>query len=215
MTELRLATPTLSRTDAENYAEWFSLLADPTRVRLLHTLATSPAGAMRIGDLAESLAISQSTCSHHVEMLKKVGFVVVDKVGTSSMVSVNPACCTGLPHAADVVMGTLSSPPCCPEDLPADVTTRPVTEEDMPTVLAIYEEGLATDSDIAMAKLKATEMLAMVADEAIQIHGGMGLMDELPLERIWRDARIERIWDGTSEIQRHIISRAMLRPLGA
>ena len=78
-----------------------------------------------------------------------------------------------------------------------------------------YDEGLASDSDIAMAKLKATEMLAMVADEAIQIHGGMGLMDELPLERIWRDARIERIWDGTSEIQRHIISRAMLRPLGA
>jgi hypothetical protein len=63
---------------------------------------------------------------------------------------------------------------------------------------------------MAMAKLKATEMLAMVADEAIQIHGGMGLMDELPLERIWRDARIERIWEGTSEIQRHIISRALL-----
>ncbi len=78
-----------------------------------------------------------------------------------------------------------------------------------------YDEGTATDADIAMAKLKATEMLAMVADEAIQIHGGMGLMDELPLERIWRDARIERIWDGTSEIQRHIIARSMLRPLGA
>ena len=43
----------------------------------------------------------------------------------------------------------------------------------------------------------------------------MGLMEELPLERIWRDARIERIWDGTSEIQRHIISRGLLRPLGA
>ena len=78
-----------------------------------------------------------------------------------------------------------------------------------------YEEGRASDADIAMAKLKATEVLAMVADEAIQIHGGMGLMDELPLERIWRDARIERIWDGTSEIQRHIISRGLLRPLGA
>ncbi len=78
-----------------------------------------------------------------------------------------------------------------------------------------FDQGRATDSDIAMAKLKATEMLAMVADEAIQIHGGMGLMDELPLERIWRDARIERIWDGTSEIQRHIISRALLRPLGS
>ena len=78
-----------------------------------------------------------------------------------------------------------------------------------------YDKGLATDADIAMAKLKATEALAMVADEAIQIHGGMGLMDELPLERIWRDARIERIWDGTSEIQRHIISRSLLRPFAA
>ena len=78
-----------------------------------------------------------------------------------------------------------------------------------------YDQGTCTDSDMAMAKLKATEMLAMVADEAIQIYGGMGLMSELPLERIWRDARIERIWEGTSEIQRHIISRSLLRPLGA
>jgi acyl-CoA dehydrogenase len=76
------------------------------------------------------------------------------------------------------------------------------------------EQHSATDTDMAIAKLKATEMLAMVADEALQIHGGMGLMSELPLERIWRDARIERIWDGTSEVQRHIISRALLRPLG-
>ncbi|HEY7887242.1 MAG TPA: acyl-CoA dehydrogenase family protein [Steroidobacteraceae bacterium] len=75
-------------------------------------------------------------------------------------------------------------------------------------------ENSASDMDMAIAKLKATEMLAMVADEALQIHGGMGLMTELPLERIWRDARIERIWDGTSEVQRHIISRALLRPLG-
>jgi acyl-CoA dehydrogenase len=77
-----------------------------------------------------------------------------------------------------------------------------------------FDQKLATDADMAIAKLKATEMLAMVADEALQIHGGMGLMTDLPLERIWRDARIERIWEGTSEIQRHIISRAMLRPLG-
>jgi len=75
-------------------------------------------------------------------------------------------------------------------------------------------QGHATDMDMAIAKLKASEMLAMVADEALQIHGGMGLMSDLPLERIWRDARIERIWDGTSEVQRHIISRALLRPLG-
>ena len=77
-----------------------------------------------------------------------------------------------------------------------------------------YDAGTVTDEDMAMAKLKATEMLAFVADEAIQIHGGMGLMDELPLERIWRDARVERIWEGTSEIQRHIISRALLRAVG-
>jgi acyl-CoA dehydrogenase len=76
------------------------------------------------------------------------------------------------------------------------------------------DQKSATDMDMAIAKLKATEMLAMVADEALQIHGGMGLMSDLPLERIWRDARIERIWDGTSEVQRHIISRALLRPLG-
>jgi butyryl-CoA dehydrogenase len=78
-----------------------------------------------------------------------------------------------------------------------------------------FDQGTVTEADMSMAKLKATEVLAMVADEAIQIHGGMGLMEELPLERIWRDARVERIWEGTSEIQRHIISRELLRPLGA
>jgi len=76
------------------------------------------------------------------------------------------------------------------------------------------DRKIDTDMDMAIAKVKATEMLAMVADEALQIHGGMGLMSDLPLERIWRDARIERIWDGTSEVQRHIISRGLLRPLG-
>jgi len=73
-------------------------------------------------------------------------------------------------------------------------------------------QGNMSNSDAAMAKLKASEMLAMVSDEAIQILGGMGLMDDMPLERIWRDHRVERIWDGTSEIQRHIISRSLLRP---
>ena len=77
-----------------------------------------------------------------------------------------------------------------------------------------FDQGTVTEADMAMAKLKATEVLAFVADEAIQIHGGMGLMDDLPLERIWRDARVERIWEGTSEIQRHIISRQLLRAVG-
>ena len=77
------------------------------------------------------------------------------------------------------------------------------------------DQGLPANREIASAKLYASEMLARVTDEAIAIHGGMGLMNDLPLERFWRDARVERIWDGTSEIQRHIISRDLLRPLGA
>ena len=153
------ASTALDKTEAENYAEWFAVLADPTRVRLLHTLSTSPTSAMRVGDLAVALGVSQSTCSHHVELLRKVGFVAVDKVGTSSMVSVNAACCTGLPHAADVVMGTLASPPCCPEDLPADVTTRPVTAYDMETVLAIYAEGLATRNATFETKVPTADHL--------------------------------------------------------
>jgi acyl-CoA dehydrogenase len=76
-------------------------------------------------------------------------------------------------------------------------------------------QGTVTDTEIAMAKVFASEMCQFVTDEAIQVLGGMGLMDELPLERMWRDTRVDRIWDGTSEIQRHIISRAMLRPFGA
>ncbi len=77
------------------------------------------------------------------------------------------------------------------------------------------DQGMSANREIASAKVYATEMLARVTDRAIQVHGGMGLMDDLPLERFWRDARVERIWDGTSEIQRHIIARDMLRPLGA
>ncbi|MFP7672966.1 acyl-CoA dehydrogenase family protein [Marivita sp. S0852] len=77
------------------------------------------------------------------------------------------------------------------------------------------DQGLPANREIASAKLYATEMLARVTDATLQIHGGMGLMDDYPIERFWRDARVERIWDGTSEIQRHIISRDLLRPLGA
>ena len=56
-------------------------------------------------------------------------------------------------------------------------------------------------------------MLALVTDAAVQVHGGMGLMSNLPLARFWRDARVEHIWHGTSEIQRRIFGRDLLRPL--
>ena len=97
----------------------------------------------------------------------------------------------------------------------ADMVTS-IDAADLLTLSAAWrlDQGLPANREIAQAKVFATEMLARVTDEAIQIHGGMGLMDDLPLERFWRDARVERIWDGTSEIQRHIISRELLRPLG-
>jgi len=98
----------------------------------------------------------------------------------------------------------------------ADMATE-LEAADLLTLQAAWkcDQGRMTDSDAAMAKLFASEALARITDNALQIFGGMGLMNSLPLERFWRDARVERIWDGTSEIQRHIISRAMLRAHGA
>jgi acyl-CoA dehydrogenase len=97
----------------------------------------------------------------------------------------------------------------------ADMITQ-IDASDWLTLSAAWrlDQNQDANRQIASAKLHASEMLGMVTDEAIQVFGGMGLMDDLPLERFWRDARVERIWDGTSEIQRHIISRALLRPLG-
>ena len=77
------------------------------------------------------------------------------------------------------------------------------------------EQGIMQDADAAMVKVYCSEMLNKIADDTVQIFGGMGLMEELPIQRLWRDSRLERIWDGTSEIQRHIITRSILRPLGA
>ncbi len=98
----------------------------------------------------------------------------------------------------------------------ADMITE-VDAADWLTLSAAWrlDQGLPANREISSAKVYATEMLAKVTDEAIQIFGGMGLMSDLPLARFWRDARVERIWDGTSEIQRHIISRELLRPLGS
>ncbi len=95
----------------------------------------------------------------------------------------------------------------------ADMITQ-IDAADLLTLSAasLLDQGKYANREISSAKLFATEMLAKVTDEAIQIHGGMGLMSDLPFERFWRDARVERIWDGTSEIQRHIISRELLRP---
>ena len=98
----------------------------------------------------------------------------------------------------------------------ADMITE-IDAADWLTLSAAWrlDQALPANREIASAKLYASEMLARVTDTTLQVYGGMGLMDDFPIERFWRDARVERIWDGTSEIQRHIISRDLLRPLGA
>ena len=98
----------------------------------------------------------------------------------------------------------------------ADMITE-IDAADWLTLAAAWrlDQGLDANREIASAKLYASEMLARVTDTTLQVFGGMGLMADFPIERFWRDARVERIWDGTSEIQRHIISRDLFRPLGA
>jgi alkylation response protein AidB-like acyl-CoA dehydrogenase len=72
------------------------------------------------------------------------------------------------------------------------------------------DRGLRVDVRASMAKLFATEMAERVTSEGIQIHGGAGYTTEYPLERYWRDARLTKIFEGTSEIQQRIISDAYL-----
>ena len=94
----------------------------------------------------------------------------------------------------------------------ADMATQ-IRASDLMTLYTAHkmDQGTMTDADAGMAKLFASETLAKVTDEAVQIFGGMGLMNETAVERLWRNARIERVWEGTSEIQRHIISKDLLR----
>ena len=63
----------------------------------------------------------------------------------------------------------------------------------------------------AMVKVYCTEMVNRVADAALQIHGGMGYRKESPMERIYRDMRLFRIFEGTSEVQRMVIAREFLK----
>lgn len=126
--------------EAATYASWFSTLSDPTRVRLLHHVASAPA-PVTVGELTALLGVSQSTCSHHVRKLADVGFLRIQREGTTTLVTVNPACCTGLPHAADAVMGALSSGTVNPV---AGVAIRSMTTEDWPEVRRIYGEGIAS-----------------------------------------------------------------------
>lgn len=75
----------------------------------------------------------------------------------------------------------------------------------------MIDQGLDARDWISMVKVQAAEMLGRVTDRAVQVFGGMGYCKELPIERYYRDARIYRIFDGTSEIHRTVVARSLMR----
>ncbi len=75
----------------------------------------------------------------------------------------------------------------------------------------MLDQGLDAREQIAMVKVHAAETLGRVVDRAVQVFGGMGFCKELPIERYYRDARIYRIFDGTSEIHRTVIAKSVMK----
>jgi alkylation response protein AidB-like acyl-CoA dehydrogenase len=78
----------------------------------------------------------------------------------------------------------------------------------------LKEQGRSFTQEASMAKLFASEMSNRACDKAVQLHGGYGYIDEFPVERYLRDARVQTIYEGTSEIQRVVIARELLRAAG-
>jgi acyl-CoA dehydrogenase len=77
---------------------------------------------------------------------------------------------------------------------------------------AAYEldRGRDARARISMVKVHAAETLGRIADRAVQVFGGLGYSKDLPVERLYRDARVFRIYDGTSEIHRTVVARALI-----
>lgn len=78
---------------------------------------------------------------------------------------------------------------------------------------ALKEAGKPFTREASMAKLYASEMANRVCDKAVQLHGGYGYIDEFPVERYFRDARVQTIYEGTSEVQRMVIARETFKLL--
>ena len=74
---------------------------------------------------------------------------------------------------------------------------------------SMKDAGLLCLKEAAMAKLFATEMAERVCSDAIQVHGGYGYVSDFPVERIYRDVRVCQIYEGTSDIQKILIARAL------
>jgi len=74
-----------------------------------------------------------------------------------------------------------------------------------------YDAGEKVSMEASICKLHCTEMVGRVADRAVQIHGGAGYIVEYPVERFYRDVRLLRLYEGTSQIQQLVIAKNMIR----
>ena len=85
-----------------------------------------------------------------------------------------------------------------------------LTKDDEVRLAKAIEAGNANPGDIALLKVQASETMEFCAREAMQILGGIGYMRGSRVERIYREVRVDRIWEGTSEVQRNIIGERVL-----
>ena len=83
------------------------------------------------------------------------------------------------------------------------------TPEDLAHAARLRDAGKHCLKEASMAKLFASEMAEKVCSDAMQIHGGYGYVADFPVERIWRDVRVCKIYEGASDIQRLVIGRAL------
>ena len=98
----------------------------------------------------------------------------------------------------------------------ADMATQIYASEEMIYNAAwLKQNGKPYKKEAGMAKLFATEAATQIANQAIQIHGGMGYVKETEVERMWRDAKLLEIGEGTSEVQRIVIAREVFRSISS
>ena len=93
----------IARTDAEEWAAWFRALADPTRLQVLNAIAVF-GPSLTIGELVSRVDVGQSTVSHHVRQLVDAGYLLQERKGTTTRVSVNPHCLADLPAASRAIL---------------------------------------------------------------------------------------------------------------
>ncbi len=93
----------LTAEQSNEYARWFRCLADGTRLRILHAVASS-GRSLTVGEVVELVDKSQSTVSRHLQVLGSEGFVIAEPDGIRTLVRVNKDCMTALPEAAATIM---------------------------------------------------------------------------------------------------------------